>query len=169
MVRILSPHPAPSTIRRVVQSFAGVGEQGGDLVLQVEEITIRRRVGATGRKAAGRVGRDIEATGSGGKDLIAYGKQVTEGAVRSVRAAGRPGTALVSGHLDGVVAWIDAEELSLGEEASADFYHLRHKACCFVIIFRCGFYGRMVDCFYRLRKKAGVNSCYSHFPVVRLW
>ena len=82
-------------------------------------------------QAAGRIRRDIEATGGGGKDLTAYEKQVTEGAVRSVRATGRPGTAFVGGHLDGVVAWVDAEEFSFGEEATARFDDLWHSMMSF--------------------------------------
>ena len=86
----LSPHPASSAIRGVVQALAGVGEQGIALVLQVDEVTIRRGVSAAWRETAGGVGRDIEATGGDGKNLTTDGEQVTECAVRSVRAAGRP-------------------------------------------------------------------------------
>lgn len=38
--KLLSPHPASSTIRGVVQSLTGVGEQGVALVLQVEEVAV---------------------------------------------------------------------------------------------------------------------------------
>ena len=101
----LSPHPAPSAIRGVVQPLGGVGEQGVAIFLQVDEVTIRT-VGASGREAAGGVGRDIEATGGGGKDVAADEKQVTEGTVRSIRTAGRPGTAFVGGHFNGVVTFV---------------------------------------------------------------
>ena len=123
----LSPHPASSTVRGVVQALAGVGEQGIALVLQVDEVTIRRGVSATWREAAAGVGRDIEATGGDGKDLTTDGEQVTEGAIRSVCAAGNPRTATVARTLDEVVAWIDAEKFSLGEEPSADFDDLWHS------------------------------------------
>lgn len=123
----LSPHPASSTVRGVVQALAGVGEQGVALVLQVDEVTIRRGVSATWREAAAGVGRDIEATGGDGKDLTTDGEQVTEGAIRSVCAAGNPRTATVARTLDEVVAWIDAEKFSLGEEPSADFDDLWHS------------------------------------------
>lgn len=109
--KLSSPHPASSTIRGVVQSLGGVGEQGVALVLQVEEVAVGA-VDTAGREAAAGVGRDIETTGSGGKDLTAYKEQVTEGAVGSVRATRRPGTAAIGGHLNGVVAWVDADELS---------------------------------------------------------
>ena len=125
-IQQLSPHPASSTVRGVVQSLGGVGEQGVALVLQVDEVAVGT-VDTTWREAAAGVGRDIETTGSGGKDLTAYKEQVTEGAVGSVRAARRPGTAAVGGHLNGVVAWVDAEKFSLGEEASADFDDLWHS------------------------------------------
>ena len=108
---LLSPHPALSTIRGVVQSLTGVGEQGVALVLQVEEVAVGS-IHTAGRETAGGVGGDIETTGSGGKDLTAYKEQVAEGAVGSVRATRRPGTAAVGGHLNGVVAWVDADELS---------------------------------------------------------
>ena len=121
-----SPHPASSTIRGIVQSLTGVGEQGVALVLQVEEVAVGS-IHTTWRETAGGVSGDIEATGSGGKNLTAYGKQVTEDAVGSVRAAGNPGTAAVGGHLNGVVAWVDAEKFSLGEEASACFDYLWHS------------------------------------------
>ena len=124
--KLLSPHPAPSAIRGVVQAIAGVGEQGVALVLQVDEFAVGS-IHTTWREAAGSVGGDIETTGGGGKDLTAHGKQVTEGTVRSVRAARRPGTAAVGGHLNGVVAWVDAEKFSLGEEASACFNDLGHS------------------------------------------
>ena len=124
--KLSSPHPAPSAIRGVVQSLAGVGEQGVALVLQVEELTVGS-VHTAGREAAAGVGRDIEATGGDGKDLTAHGKQVTERAVRSVCAAGNPGTATVAGTLYRVVAWVDADELSLGEETAADFDDLWHS------------------------------------------
>ena len=91
--------------------MGGVGEQGVALVLQVEEVAVGS-IHTTWRETTGGVGGDIEATGSGGKDLTAYKEQVTEGAVGSVRAARRPGTAIVAGTLDGVVAWVDADELS---------------------------------------------------------
>lgn len=123
---LLSSHPASATIRGVVQSLGGVGEQGVALFLQIDEVTIGS-VGTTGRETAGGVGRDIEATGSGGKDLAADEKQVTEGTVRGIGAARRPGTALVGRHLDGVVAWVDAEELSFGEDATARFDDLWHS------------------------------------------
>ena len=109
--KLLSPHPASSTIRGVVQSLGGVGEQGVALILQVEKVAVGS-IHTTWREAAGGVGRDIEATGGDGKDLTAHEKQVTERAVRSVCAAGNPGTATVAGTLDGVVAWVDADELS---------------------------------------------------------
>ena len=110
--KLSSPHPASSAIGGIVQSTGGVGKERVALVLQVEEVTIRRGVSAAWREAAAGVGRDIEATGSGGKDLTAYKEQVTECAVRGVRAAGNPGTAAIGGHLNGVVAWVDADELS---------------------------------------------------------
>ena len=75
----------------------------------------------------GGVGGDIETTGSGGKDLTAHEKQVTECAVGSVRAAGNPRTATVARTLYRVVAWVDAEKFSFGEEASADFDDLWHS------------------------------------------
>lgn len=125
--KLLSLHPASSTVRGVVQALAGVGEQGVALVLQVDEVTIRRGVSATWREAAAGVGRDIEATGGDGKDLTTDGEQVTEGAIRSVCAAGNPRTATVARTLDEVVAWIDAEKFSLGEEPSADFDDLWHS------------------------------------------
>ena len=124
--KLLSLHPASSTIRGVVQSLGGVGEQGVALVLQVEEVAVGA-VDTAGREAAGGVGGDIETTGSGGKDLTAYKEQVTEGAVRGVRATGNPRTATVARTLDGVVAWVDAEKFSLGEEASACFDDLWHS------------------------------------------
>ena len=128
--KLSSPHPASSTIRGVVQSLTGVGEQGVALVLQVEEVAVGS-IHTAGREAAAGVGGDIEATGSGGKDLTANKEQVTECAVGSVRAARRPGTAAVGGHLNGVVAWVDAEKFSLGEEASADFDDLGHSTVSF--------------------------------------
>lgn len=91
--------------------MGGVGEQGVALVLQVDEVAVGA-VDTAGREAAGGVGRDIEATGSGGKDLTAYKEQVTECAVRNVRAAGNPRTATVAGTLYRVIAWVDADELS---------------------------------------------------------
>ena len=109
--KLSSPHPASSTIRGIVQSLTGVGEQGVALVLQVKKVAVGS-IHTAGRETAGGVGRDIEATGGDGKDLTAYKEQVTEGAVRGVRAAGNPGTAAVAGTLDGVVAWVDADELS---------------------------------------------------------
>ena len=126
----LSPHPAPSAIRGVVQSLGGVGEQGVALVLQVEKVAVGS-IHTTWREAAAGVGGDVETTGSGGKDLTAYKEQVTEGAVGSVRAARRPGTATVARTLDGVVAWVDAEKFSLGEEASACFDNLGHGTVSF--------------------------------------
>ena len=122
-----SPHPASSTIRGVVQSLGGVGEQGIALVLQVDEVTIRRGVSAAWREAASGIRRDKKTTGSGGKDLAAHEKQVTECAVRSVCAAGNPGTATVAGALYRVVAWVDAEKFSLGEETTARFDDLWHS------------------------------------------
>jgi len=80
--------------------------------LQVEEVAIGGGVDAAGREAAGGVGGDIKATGGGGKDLTADEKQVAEGAVGSIRTAGRPGASLVGGHLDSVLAWVDAEQFS---------------------------------------------------------
>lgn len=109
--KLLSLHPASSTIRGVVQSLGGVGEQGVALVLQVDEVAVGA-VDTAWRETAGGVGRDIEATGGGGKNLTAHGKQVTECAVGSVRAAGNPRTATVAGTLYRVVAWVDADELS---------------------------------------------------------
>lgn len=106
--------------------MGGVGEQGIVLVLQVKEVAVGS-IHTAWREAAAGVGRDIEATGSGGKDLTTDGEQVTEGAVGSVRAARRPGTAAVGGHLNGVVAWVDAEKFSFGEEASACFDDLWHS------------------------------------------
>ena len=107
----LSSHPASSAIRGIVQSAGGVGKERVALVLQVDEVAVGS-IHTAGREAAGGVGRDIEATGGDGKDFTAHGKQVTECAVRVVRAAGNPGTAAVGGHLNGVVAWVDADELS---------------------------------------------------------
>ena len=124
--KLSSPHPASSTIRGVVQALAGVGEQGIALVLQVDEFAVGS-IHTTWREAAAGVGRDIEATGGGGKNLTTYKEQVTEGAVRGVRATGNPRTATVARTLDGVVAWIDAEKFSLGEEPSADFDDLWHS------------------------------------------
>ena len=109
--KLSSPHPASSAIGGIVQSTGGVGEQGVALVLQVEEVAVGS-IHVAGRETAGGVGREIEAAGSGGKNLTAYKEQVAEGAVGSVRAARRPGTAAVGGHLNGVVAWVDADELS---------------------------------------------------------
>lgn len=123
---LLSPHPASSTIRGVVQSLTGVGKERVALVLQVKEVAVGS-IHTTWREAAAGVGRDVETTGSGGKDLTAYKEQVTEGAVGSVRATRRPGTATVGGHLNGVVAWVDAEKFSLGEEASACLDDLWHS------------------------------------------
>ena len=124
--KLSSPHPASSTIRGIVQSLTGVGEQGVALVLQVKKVAVGS-IHTAGRETAGGVGGDIETTGSGGKDLTAYKEQVTEGAVGSVRAARRPGTATVARTLDGVVAWVDAEKFSIGEEASACFDYLWHS------------------------------------------
>ena len=128
--KLSSPHPASSTIRGIVQSLTGVGEQGVALVLQVKKVAVGS-IHTAGRETAGGVGRDIEATGGDGKDLTAYKEQVTEGAVGSVRAARRPGTAAIGGHLNGVVAWVDAEKFSLGEEASACFDDLGHGTVSF--------------------------------------
>ena len=128
--KLLSPHPAPSAIRGVVQAIAGVGEQGVALVLQVKKVAVGS-IHTAGRETAGGVGRDIEATGGDGKNLAAHEKQVTECAIRSVRAAGNPRTAAVGGHLNGVVAWVDAEKFSLGEEASACFDNLGHSTVSF--------------------------------------
>lgn len=130
---LLSPHPALSTIRGVVQSLTGVGEQGVALVLQVDEFAVGS-IHTTGRETAGGVRRDVETTGSGGKDLTAYKEQVTEGAVRSVCATRRPGAAAVGGHLNGVVTWVDAEKFSLGEEASACFDDLWHSIVRFLVL-----------------------------------
>lgn len=123
---LLSSHPASATIRGVVQSLGGVGKERVALVLQVEEVAVGS-IHTTWGETAGGVGGDIETTGSGGKDLTAYKEQVAEGAVGGVRAARRPGTAAVGGHLNGVVAWVDAEKFSLGEEASACFDDLGHS------------------------------------------
>ena len=38
--KLLSLHPASSTVRGVVQPFTGVGEQGIALVLQVDEVAV---------------------------------------------------------------------------------------------------------------------------------
>lgn len=135
----LSSHPASSAIRGVVQSLSGVGEQGVALFLQIDEVTIGS-VGTTGRETAGGVGRDEETTGSGGKDLAADEKQVTEGTVRGIGAARRPGTALVGGHLDGVVAWVNAEEFSFGEEATAGFDDLWHSMMFIGVLYFICFY-----------------------------
>lgn len=124
--KLLSLHPASSTIRGVVQALAGVGKERVALVLKVDEFAVGS-IHTTWRETVGGVGGDIETTGSGGKDLTAYKEQVTEGAVGSVRAARRPGTAAVGGHLNGVVAWVDAEKFSFGEEASACFDDLWHS------------------------------------------
>ena len=110
--KLLSPHPASSAIRGVVQALAGVGEQGIALVLKVDEFAVGA-VDTAWREAAGGVGGDIETTGGDGKDLTAHWKQVTECAVGSVRAAGNPRTATVAGTLYRVVAWVDADELCL--------------------------------------------------------
>ena len=124
--RLSSPYPASATIRGVVQSLTGVGEQGVALVLKVDEVAVGS-IHTAGRETAGGVGGDIETTGGGGKDLTAYKEQVTEGAVGSVRATRRPGAAAVGRHLNGVVTWVDAEKFSLGEEASACFDDLWHS------------------------------------------
>lgn len=121
-----SPHPASSAVRGVVQPFTGVGEQGVALVLQVDEVAVGA-VDTAWRETAGGVGGDIETTGSGGKDLTTDGEQVTEGAVGSVRATWRPGAAAIGGYLNGIVAWVDADELSLGEETTAHFDDLWHS------------------------------------------
>ena len=109
--KLSSPHPASSAVGGVVQSLSGVGKERVALVLQVEEVAVGS-IHTAGRETAAGVGRDIETTGGDGKDFTAHGKQVTECAVRGVRAAGNPGTATVAGTLDGVVAWIDTDELS---------------------------------------------------------
>ena len=109
--KLSSPHPAPSTIRGVVQSLGGVGKERVALVQQVKEVAVGS-IHTAGRETAGGVSGDIETTGSGGKDLTAHEKQVTECAIRSVRAAGNPRTATVAGTLYRVVAWVDADELS---------------------------------------------------------
>ena len=109
--KLSSPNPASSTIRGIVQSLTGVGEQGVALVLQVKEVAVGS-IHTAGRETAGGVGRDIEAAGSGGKDLTAYKEQVTECAVRGVGATRNPRTATVAGALYRVVAWVDADELS---------------------------------------------------------
>ena len=124
--KLSSPHPASSTIRGIVQSTGGVGEQGVALVLQVKKVAVGS-IHTAGREAAGGVGRDIEATGGDGKDFTTNKEQVTECAVRSVCAAGNPRTATVAGTLYRVVAWVDADELSLGEETTADFDDLWHS------------------------------------------
>lgn len=121
-----SPHPASSAVGGIVQAVGGVGEQGVALVLQVKKVAVGS-IHTTWREAAAGVGRDIETTGSGGKDLTAYKEQVTEGAVGNVCAARRPGTAAIGGHLNGVVALVDAEKFSLGEEASACLDDLWHS------------------------------------------
>ena len=109
--KLLSLHPASSTIRGVVQSLGGVGKERVAIFLKVDEFAVGS-IHTAGREAAGGVGGDIETTGSGGKDLTAYKEQVTEGAVRGVRATGNPRTATVAGALYRVVAWVDADELS---------------------------------------------------------
>ena len=78
--KLLSPHPAPSAIRGVVQAIAGVGEQGVALVLQVDELAVGA-VDTAGPEAAAGVGGDVDATRGGGKDLPPVGEQVTERAV----------------------------------------------------------------------------------------
>ena len=121
-----SSHPASSAVGGVVEALGGVGKERVALVLQVEEVAVGS-IHTTGRETAGGVGGDIETTGSGGKDLTAYKEQVTEDAVGSVCAAGNPRTATVARTLDGVVAWVDAEKFSIGEEASACFDYLWHS------------------------------------------
>ena len=101
--------------------------------MQIEELAVGS-VGTTGRETAGGVGRDEETTGSGGKDLAADEKQVTEGTVRSIRTTRRPGTALVGRHLDGVAAWVDAEEFSLGEDTAAGMDDLWHSMMRFRVL-----------------------------------
>ena len=123
---LLSPHPASSAVGGIVQSLGGVGKERVALVLQVEEVDVGS-IHTTWRETAGGVRRDVETTGSGSKDLTAYKEQVTECAIRSVCAAGNPRTATVAGTLYRVVAWVDAEKFSLGEEASADFDDLWHS------------------------------------------
>ena len=71
--KLLSPHPAPSAIRGVVQSLGGVGKERVALVQQVKEVAVGS-IHTAGRETAGGVSGDIEATGSGGKDLTAHGK-----------------------------------------------------------------------------------------------
>ena len=111
--KLLSLHPASSTIRGVVQSLTGVGKERVALVLQVEKVAVGSiHTTTTWRETAGGVGGDIETTGSGGKDLTAYKEQVTECAVRGVGATRNPRTATVAGALYRVVAWVDADELS---------------------------------------------------------
>lgn len=56
-----SPHPASATIRGVVQSLGGVGEQSVAIFLQVDEVAVGA-VDTAGREAAGRIRRDIETT-----------------------------------------------------------------------------------------------------------
>lgn len=94
--------------------------------MKVDEVAVGA-VDTAGREAASGIRRDKKTTGSGGKDLTTDGEQVTEGAVRGVRATGNPRTAAVGGHLNGVVAWVDAEKFSFGEEASACFDYLWHS------------------------------------------
>ena len=101
--------------------------------MQIEELAVGA-VDTTGREAAGHIRRDIESTRSGGKDLAANEKQVTETAVRSIRTARRPGTTIVGGHLDGVVVWVDAQKLSLGEETTAGFDDLWHSMMRFRVL-----------------------------------
>lgn len=40
--------------------------------------------------------------------------------------------ALVGGNLDGVFAWVDAEQFSLGEDTTTDFNYLRHNVYRFM-------------------------------------
>lgn len=71
--KLLSPHPASSTIRGVVQSLGGVGKERVALVLQVDKLAVGT-VDTAWREAAGGVSRDIEATGGDGKDFAAHEK-----------------------------------------------------------------------------------------------
>lgn len=67
---LLSSHPASSAIGGIVQSVGGVGEQGVAIFLQVEKLAVGA-IDTAGREAAGRIRRDIEATGGGDKFLTA--------------------------------------------------------------------------------------------------
>lgn len=74
MAFFLSSHPASSTIRGVVQSLGGDGEQGVALFLEIEEVTIRRGVSAAGREAADGVCGGIDASARYGEYLAPYEK-----------------------------------------------------------------------------------------------